>query len=778
MRVDLRLALPAAIAWAMLAIALAWPSGLGGLAIAGWSATCLLIVAASLGRRHPVLIVVALASCAASILLTSAAAGAPHRQPAALLEAANAGRFVTATAETTQTVFKGTGSFTVTLTSVSIGEELSRVSIPARVFGEPAGRDLGIGAAIAVAGTLSPTAPEDELAFLLFSVGPPELVKDPPRFLGWANDMRSNFRSAAEDLPGNGGALLPGLAIGDTSAVGVALDDAMKTSSLSHLTAVSGANCAIVIGLIMLAGGMLGISRGWRIASSVAVLIGFVVLVTPEPSVLRAAVMALLVLVSLGSGRPSRGVPVLALAVIGLLVADPWLARSYGFVLSVLATAGLLLLAGPLTRALGRWLPLPVAAVIAVPLAAQLACQPVLILLTASIPTYGVVANMLAGPAAPAATVLGLLACLALPVAPGLGSLLAQLAWIPSAWIAAVATFFAGLPGNRMPWLAGPLGVALLVVVTVLALVIVLRGPREVRRRDRVAAAVLVLILTVHVGVTAGNGLRTALTRPGNWQYAVCDVGQGDAVLVRSAGAVALIDTGRDPEPLTACLDELGISRIDVLVLTHFDVDHVGGAPAVVGRVDRALVGPSDGPEAERVLEQLRHGGARVEQVSRGHAGVLGGLGWAVLWPPARPSGIEAGNDASVVLAIDGADSCADGCLDSVFLGDLGERAQALLLATNRLDPVHVVKVSHHGSADQSARLYERLDAAVGLIGVGVDNGYGHPAPRLLDILAAHGTTVARTDLMGMLLVASGPEGEIELWSERSGEAGDVATAD
>jgi len=319
----------------------------------------------------------------------------------------------------------------------------------------------------------------------------------------------------------------------------------------------------VVIGIVMVAGAALGLARVWRIGASIAVLAGFVVLVTPEPSVLRAGVMALIVLVSLGGGRPARGLPVLAIAVIGLLVADPWLARSYGFALSVLATAGLLVLAGPFTRALGRWLPLPIAAVVAVPLAAQLACQPVLILLEPSIPSYGVLANMLAGPAAPAGTVLGLLACLLLAVSSPLGLLVAGLAWAPSAWIAAVAHFFAALPGSRLPWPGGATGALLLALVSCVVAV-ALGSDRDHRRRA--AAAVIAIIAVVAVGATAGGAARTHLTRPQHWQYAQCDVGQGDAVLVRSAGRTALIDTGPDPERLEECLGALGIARLDLLV--------------------------------------------------------------------------------------------------------------------------------------------------------------------------------------------------------------------
>ena len=324
-----------------------------------------------------------------------------------------------------------------------------------------------------------------------------------------------------------------------------------------------------MVGLIVVAGRLAGLSRTARTVAAAVVLLAFVVLVTPEPSVLRAAVMALIVLVALASGRPVRGVPVLALAIIVLLTADPWLARDYGFTLSVLATGGLLLLANPLATILERWLPRSLALVISVPLAAQLCCQPVLILLEPSIPTWGVVANVLAEPAAPVATVVGLAACVLLPVWPWLGDVLTAVAWLPAAWIAAVANFFAGClsassrgavePSSspcspRSPWQrsgSDPCGPRS-------------RWPSSSRLASPRAAR-----------------LGAVLDRPSDWQVAMCDVGQGDATLVRSAGEVALVDTGPDPALLDDCLADLGITHIDLLVLSHFDLDHVGGNAAV-----------------------------------------------------------------------------------------------------------------------------------------------------------------------------------------------------
>jgi len=112
--------------------------------------------------------------------------------------------------------------------------------------------------------------------------------------------------------------------------------------------------------------------------------------------------------------------------------------------------------------------------------------------------------------------------------------------------------------------------------------------------------------------------------------------------------------------------------------------------------------------------------------------------------------------------------ACPEGCLSSIFLGDLGEDAQNRLMAANRLGPVDVVKVAHHGSADQSLRLYQRVHAVVGVIGVGATNTYGHPTQHLLDILASVGTQAERTDLSGMILLApGGAPAEVSVWRQR-----------
>lgn len=575
--------------------------------------------------------------------------------------------------------------------------------------------------------------------------------------VGWgllqlSESIRANFRSQSERLDPVAAQLLPGLAIGDTRDLGPELSQAMRDASLTHLTAVSGANCAIVVLSLWALARMCGASRRVRVAVSLTALALFVILVTPEPSVIRAATMAAIGLLAVLSGRTRRASAVLSLAVLLLVVADPWLARDFGFLLSVAATAGLLFL----TRPLQNWLR-PAAGDtlslwIAVPLAAQLACAPVLVLLNPVVSPWSVPVNLLAAWLAPAATILGVCACVVLPVFPILGWGLLYLAALPAALIGHLALTVSRWPGVSVAWLpgiAGALTLALFLVLSVLAF-----RTGRVAQRARVALAGFVCLVAVLVGVRWG----ALLSRPGEWIIAVCPVGQGDALLVRSNGAVALIDTGPDPTLIRECLEELNVNRVTLLVLTHYDQDHIGGLEGVLGRVDDALVGPPAEEADFRVREALRARGARVHEVSRGHSGQWGLASWKVLWPSPTHKA-EPGNDSSVIWQV-----TVDG-LDALFLGDLGEHAQRQLGRLGVPRDIEVVKVAHHGSADQSAQFYRQLRAPVGLIGVG-PNSYGHPTTSALSILRSSGTHVLRSDQDGLILLSRGAQGELRWWHE------------
>lgn len=786
-RHDLRLVIPAGAAW-LAALALVFlPEAAIGIALMSWVVGGFLGAAALIMRRlRPVWKAGALSIVAIGVVTTAIAAALPARAPVELVRAAHDGVVVELAVrlDSAPRAMRGgldgeeRSRMVGTAVSVLVDGKRQPLDVPVVVFAEGS-PVAGFGDTVSVRGRPRETGSGERAAFLVSAVGELTIASEAPPWLSWTKGLRAGFADTTSRLPGEGGALLPGLAIGDVSAVGTELDEAMKVSALSHVTAVSGANCAIVTGLAFALAAMAGAGRRLRGVVALLALVGFVILVTPDSSVVRAAIMAAIVLCSLASGRPGRGLSALALAVIVLLTVDPWKAVDYGFALSVLATAGLLVIAGPLAALLARFMPLPLATTIAVPLAAQIACQPVLILLDSSLPLYGVAANVLIEPAAPLATILGLAACLILPVLPPLGTALAWLAWLPSAWIARVALTVDELPASRLPWVGGWAGVGLAAAVLALVGIRVLvpsgtgwQGGRG-RRLTAFATVALLVGMGCYGGVLAGGRIADRLSLPGDWQIAACDIGQGDAVLVRDGNSTALVDTGREPEPLRACLDRFGVDRIDLLVLTHFDLDHVGGLDAVIGHVDDAIVGRAVEPGDERDLAKLRGAGARVTQAVAPMRGALGAIQWRVLWPSpaADPDDVPVGNPGSVTVEFEG------GGIRSLFLGDLGEQSQAELLATGRVRPVDVVKVAHHGSGDQSPALYERLGAAIGLISVGERNGYGHPTPSLLGLLAKTGTTGFRTDRQGHIVVSPPTaESPLRVWTERDPQNSGQAT--
>ncbi|HLP23160.1 MAG TPA: ComEC/Rec2 family competence protein [Microbacteriaceae bacterium] len=572
--------------------------------------------------------------------------------------------------------------------------------------------------------------------------------------LGFTRDLRQRFLEDASRLPSFGGELVPGLAIGITTGISEALAEAMRDASLTHLTAVSGANCAGVLAATWWMLALCGARRAARIVGSLAALGGFVLLVTPEPSVIRAAVMAALALLALIRGSVIGGVAMLGITVCIVLGADPWLAWNLGFALSVSATAGILLLGPALHRLLSDRVGPGVALAIAVPLAAHLACQPLIMMLSPSINLWSVPVNIIAGWCAPLASVLGVTACLVLGWADPVAHMFVWLASLPADIIAHLAFSIRGFPGAHVPLPPGVLAVG--VAIAFLASIALATVTQSTRLRLLGVALGITMAAVVAGTSIVAPGIRSG-SRPENWRIAACPVGQGDAFLVRENGEVMLIDTGPEPRALRTCLDTLGVSHIDVLVLTHYDRDHVGGLDAVTGRVSRALVGPVGDAHGQSVRNALASGGASVTEVHRGDRGELGEVPYRVLWPNGST---EPGNDSSIVVSLEGPQ------WSGLFLGDLGAEAQAALVRAGVPRNVDVVKVAHHGSADQDDGLYAAIHARLGLIGVGV-NRYGHPTARLLDLLRGDGIPYLRTDREGLSLVEVGADRSLELWTER-----------
>ncbi|MFD0330616.1 ComEC/Rec2 family competence protein [Streptacidiphilus monticola] len=610
------------------------------------------------------------------------------------------------------------------------------------------------------------TGPEDVAAVLAVR-GAPELLAPPSLPQRLAGRLRAGLRRAVAGLGPDERALLPGLVVGDTAAMTPELEEAFQATDLAHVTAVSGANLSIVLVLLVGAaararsperGGIAartGLTlRGTALAGA-GLTVAFVVLCRPDPSVLRAGATGLIMLLGLATGRRTAPLTALAAATLILVLADPWLARSFGFALSALATGGLVTLGPRWAEALqARGWPHRLAEGVAAAAAAQACVGPLLVLRLAKVSLVAIPCNLLAEVAVAPATLLGFAALAAAPLGTGPAAFLAWLASWPCAGLIALARFGAGMPGAELDWAGGWSGAALLVLV-----IAALAASSRFLLRSRAALAMGALALLLAL-------LRPApLTRlatgwpPPDWRLVACDVGQGDA-LVLAAGpgsdAAVVVDAGPDPHAVDHCLHELGIDRVPLLLLTHDHADHVEGVPGVlhdrqVGAVETTT---ADDPPAEyaRVRRWAAAAGVPLRHVVPGERGALGDLHWQVLWPDGSPDAAGLGpNNASISLLVTVAG------LRLALLGDLEPPAQQRLLAAlpncPELYGVDVLKVAHHGSARQDADLLRALRPRLALVSVGSGNPYGHPAPAALRGLASLGAVVVRTDQDGAIAV-------------------------
>ena len=561
--------------------------------------------------------------------------------------------------------------------------------------------------------------------------------------------IRKAFIGNLRGVNPDAAALVAGMAIGDTSTLSEQVKTNMKRLSLTHLNAVSGANCAYVTALVLLFLSRFRLSRTIRSVAAAAGLWLFVALVGGGSSVVRAATMATFILAFNLLGRRVSGLVALCYSVVFLLLMQPELAIDLGFQLSVLATGALLVLAPrfflSFRKVMPRWLALSVA----VALAAQLWCFPVLLNLQGGFPTYSVVANLIAEPVVGPITILGLLSCLTAVPFPLISSFCAWLASIPTAWVVFVAQKFASLPDQVVGWPIGGWGFVLAVAGLLALTALVLR------RFKLSASVVLASVLAVLLSGFSTQVVASANWPIANWQIVNCDVGQGDALVLRSESKVAVVDVGRDAKPIDDCLNRLGIVQIDLLVLTHFDLDHVGGlAGALAGRsvTEGMLTSFADNrPQAVAIKTELKAASNKVVRAQAGMQGVLGAIDWLVLQPEVGAIGSEDSNDGSIAMRWDAPD------FTLYSMADLPEKGQ-MRLAEKHLDwlapraglPV-ILKVSHHGSADQYPEMIEYQHPAVALISVGAGNPYGHPTTRTLGWLAQDGAKVFRTDQLGGL---------------------------
>lgn len=575
------------------------------------------------------------------------------------------------------------------------------------------------------------------------------------------NRVRDNFLTVSNNVSGNAKQLLPGLILGDTRNQTLALSQDMKNSGLTHLTAVSGGNIAILLLAIIWLSQKLKFTFKYQITIGLITLVLFAFLVRAEPSVVRASTMGAISLLGLFSGTRRHGISALAIAVCIALLIDPYLSISWGFSLSVFATAGLLIFTrsfvDSITRIFPR-IPESLAVLIAVALSAQLSTASLIAAFSGQIPLMSIPANLLAAPAIPFVTILGYLTLLFSNLFIPLAKLFGYAAAFFANWIGFLAHFFASQDSSVIRVPKGVWGFILVSFFIGLVIGVIKFNSRFrfIDRRIIVIFLLTALLLTIFIKNQAPKNW------PGvNWQFVMCDVGQGDGLVLRDfTGKVLVVDVGPNGQLMNDCLKKLSIKTIDILILTHFHTDHVEGLELVKNRhkINKIYVTWVEEPinEVNRVNQILQN--TETIQIRSGDLITLGDMKIQCLWPSETKMSVGSiPNNASIVNLVT--------IKNASFLltGDIEPPAQEAIRRIWQIPQVDVVKVPHHGSRFQDVNFPKWTKARLALISVGAENRYGHPSKLTTDLYRNSGMKVLSTDEVGSIAIGISADDSIQV---------------
>ncbi len=562
-------------------------------------------------------------------------------------------------------------------------------------------------------------------------------------------------------LPEPQASLAQGVLLGEKSALPTDLHDDLNATNTSHLVVVSGGNIVIVASIV--AGAftwLVGRRRAMWIA--LAAIVAYMLLVGPSPPVVRGTIMGALLVIAQVNGRRSNGTVAIVLAAAIMIAVDPEAVRDVSFQLSFAATAGIVLLGGPLhdwiTHALCRItrrdaLPSALSAFVIAPLsmtlAAIIATEPLVALNFGRVSLVAVPANMLIVPAFP--LILGASAVAAIGgLIPHMHLVFAAPAYYALTYWIAVVEALASLPsaalsiGGYTSWWATMSYAA----ITLAAFGLLKRFGRPSGGHLEAPISLRRLLPLASIGVpvavlvaTAGFVLRPEA--PPRLRITVLDVGQGDAILVQTPdGTDLLIDGGPGAAVLRGLGGELAWQdrSIETVILTHPDADHLFGLYDVLDRFDvsRVIMGPGSVPDDWS--QAVTNEGAETERAIAGTKFDLGnGIVLDVLSPGHQP--FEHDNDASLVLRLTWNN------VSFLLTGDIEAFAEEALLASGIDLMSTVLKVPHHGSATSSTRAFlDAVSPTISVVSSGKDNKHGHPAADVVDRLDDYGVVLNTAD--------------------------------
>ena len=535
---------------------------------------------------------------------------------------------------------------------------------------------------------------------------------------------------------------LAAILTGDRSGLSVQDAADLSEAGLYHVLAVSGMHCGFLLAMVTFFAGR---HRRRLVAGcTIALVLFYAVLTGGSPSVLRACVMLTLLVAAPLLRRESDSPTSLAVALFLILLADPFAAASISLQLSFAAVAGILFLSGRMYRFLlhgrscGRIVRFAASSV-SVTMGALAFTAPLSAWYFGTLSLISPVSNLLCLWAVGGVFLLGLGAVAAGFLWLPLGRLIAVLPALLVRYILWVAHGLAGVPFHAVyfdgPYLPYWMGLVYLLFAAAWLL-------GAARRRTYLLAAGLsaaALPLTLWLGAARYSA---------GVDGAVLDVGQGQSVVLSSGSVSAVVDCGSanswygPGESAAHRLKSMGHHKLDYLIVTHFDADHVNGIPALLARipVETVLVPAAEESEMRTaVLSAAAEQGAGVETVEQVRR-IAFGRGELTVLPPV---GEEGSNERGLTVLTTAGET------DLLITGDMDASTEEALLAAWDLPDIEMLVAGHHGSRTSTSDvLLEAVTPESVCVSVGV-NSYGHPAEETLRRIAAHDCAVYRTDMQG-----------------------------
>lgn len=562
-------------------------------------------------------------------------------------------------------------------------------------------------------------------------------------------------KDAQEVLP-EGALLIQAIMFGDRSSLLTSdVYEVMQKAGLAHLVAVSGTHLVIVSSCIAFILQKLSLPRIPKIGIQIGVIFIYLMLVGMPLSCLRAAVMAILGLMALFAQRRSSALSALGIAIMVFIASDPTCATSLSFALSCLATLGILIFVPLLkpwlitlgTRVFHRSLSDTLIDPLSMTLAATLLTIPISITTFAQFPLIAPVSNIIATPILTLICSLGVIGVLVSWI-PGAAFLIGFCMTALAEAFAAIVRILHMIPFSCIPCDGDGLVVGLVVFLICALLWVLWPKPRLLTKGALVLGLIVVVVLGIHAIIYKPT--------PG---ILMLDVGQGDALVIRSAKHQILIDTGNQTTRLKKALARNNLTHFDAVVITHADDDHCGCLSELADMVTiDTVVLAKDLPQVKddssnKLIHDAESAASNITYVSVGDTIAFDEFTLTVVSPLAFKD--EGGNADSVCLYA-AYDAEGDGDIEwsSLLTGDAENEVIEQILTTYPFLTCDVLKVAHHGSkAALSEETLKRLNPKIALISVGENNRYGHPHRTTLTLLEEQGVVIGRTDEQGDVVV-------------------------